>query len=109
MSSRTRTKRGPSIWVLTWAQRLQRSWTRWSLTRVRRRLKTEELRLRLILEAADNQQLLLKELEHRQWLLTERQREMGEIREFRMRDSLPALSPPTEPSELDELLGLTTQ
>ena len=109
MSSRTRTKRGPSIWVLTWAQRLQRSWTRWSLTRVRRRLKTEELRLRLILEAADNQQLLLKELEHRQWLLTERQREMGEIREFRMRDSLPAPLPPTEPSALDELLGLTTQ
>ena len=109
MSSRTRTKRGPSIWVLTWAQRLQRSWTRWSLTRVRRRLRTEELRLRLILEAADNQQLLLKELEHRQWLLTERQQEMAEIREFRMQDRLPALPPPTEPSELDELLGLTTQ
>ena len=88
---------------------MQRSWTRWSLTRVRRRLRTEELRLRLILEAADNQQLLLKELEHRQWLLTERQQEMAEIREFRMKDNLPALPPPTEPSELDELLGLTTQ
>lgn len=109
MSSRTRAKRSPSIWGLTWARRLQRSWTRWSLTRLRRRLRTEELRLRLILEAADNQQLLLKELEHRQWLLTERQQEMAEIREFRLRDNLPALPPASEPSELDKLLGLTTQ
>ena len=100
-----RLRRKPSSFRLTLALRSRRSWTRWSLKRVARKLVREHRRLELMLQQQDSQLLLLKELEERQYQLGHRLEEMAESRSFR--ETPPALLPPELQVPLAEQLEET--
>ena len=86
-------KHRPSTLRLTVAQRLRSSWTRWSLTRTRKRLAKEQRRLALMQVQLDSQHLLLKELTVREYLLSQHQQEVKEIKAHRLEEQ--PLPPPT--------------
>lgn len=63
---------------------MRQSWTRYCLRRTQRRLAKEVRRYQLMQVQMDDQLLLLKRLEHRDWSFQEELLELQEIRQFRL-------------------------
>lgn len=101
--SKRRVSRRLSSFRLAATQRLRRSWTRWSLSRTRRRLLRAELRLVLLQVEQDSQLLRVKELAQQESLLRHRQVEHQQSLQFRVQGSLP---PSPTPDPVRALLGL---
>lgn len=63
---------------------MRRSWTRWHLSRTKRRLGKAERRLLLLQLETDHQLLVTKELRQRMQQLVHRQREMADSQQYHL-------------------------
>lgn len=102
MSSKAPKRKSPSISKLTAMRRLRLSWTRWRLSRTRKKLPKENLRLSLMQAQVELQALHLSSLLSKQERLEMELREQLEIKAYWVEGL--ALPPARPISELEQEL-----